>query len=195
MKEEKQNIGAVSQKSKYKIHYGKLGALILGVVLVISLLVFGGYWLVSKIGGGERQVYDALVQLKDEKNKDPEEDAKNSAKAGDVILVRETGKEWSNTEKISYLILKIELNEEQANKIVQAKSKKLSKKEAIKEGIISKEAIKEMDREELKMVLKKDVLFREYRIKIEELEFDPMKVRNAQPFPDEVFDWGIVERK
>jgi hypothetical protein len=58
------------------------------------------------------------------------------------------------------------LNEKQAGKILQAKTKK----------------------DEI-------LLFREYRVKIEEMGFDVMDVRNKQPFREEVFDWGIVKRK
>ncbi len=181
------------KKRKYKIDYRNLSFLIGGLILLIGI-IGGGIWF-FKSKKGEVKVYDALVMLKDQKSANSEEDAKNSAKKGDVILIRETGQEWSKTEKISYLILKIKLNEKQAQKIVQAKTKKLSKDEAKEKGLVDDERLKTMEKEELEQTLKEDILFREYRVKIEKLEFDPMKVRNEQPFEDEEFGWSLVEKK
>jgi hypothetical protein len=183
-------------KSRYQINWKKLGTLIGGVVLIIALLA-GIWWL---IWGRDKQddpvaVYDVAVMLKDQTNSDPEEDARTSLKAGDVVLARETGREWSDTEKISYLILKMKLKQSQAMKLVEPEYVELSEKEAIEEGLIDKERMGEMEKVELEEFLKKDVRARMYRIKIEDLEFDPMQVRNAQPFPDQEFDWKIVEKK
>lgn len=183
-----------SKKTKYKIDYKKLGFLIGSIVLVAGLIFFGVWFFRSR--GGEVKVYDAVVQLRDRVNKsDPEEDARSSAKKGDVILVRETGKEWSETEMASYLILKIKLNEDQVQKIVQPRTRELSKDEAKKKGVVNDEMLKGVRKEELEYMLTEDVLFREYRVEIEELDFDPMKVREAQPFPDKEFSWRIVEKK
>lgn len=181
------------KRRKYKIDYKRLGVLIGGVILVIGI-IGGGIWF-FKNRGGEVKVYEALVQLKDQTSSDAEEDAKNSAKAGDVILVREAGQEWSKTEKISYLILKMKLNEEQAQQLVQPKTKKISEEEALEKGIVNEEMLKEMPKEEKEQMLVENVLFREYRVKIEELEFDFMKVREKQPFEEEVFGWEVVQKK
>ncbi len=187
---------AIKKKKKYKIDYKKLVILAGGAILLIGI-VGGGIWFFKKQAEkkGEVKIYDVLVQLKDQKSSNLEEDAQNSAKAGDVILVRETGGEWSKTERISYLILKMKLDEKQAQKIVQPKTEKLSKDEALEKGVVQEEQLKDMEKEELKMMLVETVLFREYRVKIEELEFDLMKVREKQPFEEEEFGWEIVEKK
>ncbi|MBT3356537.1 hypothetical protein HN399_04290 [bacterium] len=182
------------KRVKYKIDYKKLGLLFGGLLLMIAL-VYGGIWFFRSRDGGEIKVYDAVIQLRDRTNSDPEEDARNSAKKGDVILVRETGKEWSTTEKVSYLIIKMKLSEKEAQKIVQPKTKKLSKDEAKEKGVVNDEMLKEMEKEELNQALTQAVIFREYRVKIEDMDFDLMKVREAQPFPDKEFDWEIVEKK
>lgn len=181
------------KKKKYKINYKRLGILLGGVVLIIGLII-GGIWF-FKDRGGEVKVYEALIQLKDQTSSNEQEDAKSSAKAGDVLLVREAGQEWSNTEKISYLIIKMRLNQEQAQDLTKSKTKKLSKKEALEKGIINEEMLKEMPKEEQEQMLTENVLFREYRVKIEELDFDFMKVREKQPFENQEFGWEIVEKK
>ena len=182
-------------KTKYKIDYKKFGTLLSGIVLLVAI-IFGGIWFFGRDKKDDPiKVYDVAVQLKDQKNSDPEEDAKNSLKAGDAALVRETGREWSNTEKISYLIIKMKIRQSQAQKLMESETKKLSEKEAIERGLADEERMKEMTKEERKEALKEVVRLRKYRIKIEELDFDPMRVREAQPFPNQEFGWKIVERK
>ena len=182
------------KKKKYKINYKRLSLLVGGVALLIGLIVGIVFW--SRPSDGEKKVYDVLVQLRDQKNSDPIEDAKSSAKKGDVVSLRVTGSEWSKTEKISYLILKMELTEEEAQKIVQSETKKLKEKEALEKGIANEEMLKNMPREEKANFLVEDVLFREYRINFEKLpEFDEKEVRNGQPFEEKIFGWEIVEKK
>ncbi|GEM_PF-1197497 len=181
------------KKVKYRIDYKKLGFLFGGLILIVGVV-----WSIFHFwgsGGGEEKVYDVAVQLRDQTNSDLNEDARSSAKKGDVIVLRETGREWSTTENASYLIIKMKLNEKQASKLTQPKTKKLSKDEGKKKGLIDDEILKNIDDENLEQILREDVLFREYRIEIEKMDFDVMKVREAQPFPDKEFDWGIVEKK
>lgn len=185
---------AKKRKVKYKIDWKKLGLLV-GALVVVVGVIGGGVWFFKNKFGGEKKIYDVAIQLRDQKNSDPKEDLRSSLKAGDVILARETGREWSTTERISYLIIKMKLNEDQLQKIVKPKTEELSKKEGIKKGILTEESAKEMEREELKQVLTETVVAREYRVKIEDMGFDIMKVREAQPFPDEEFTWKIVEKK
>lgn len=184
------------KKEQYKISYKKLGFRVGGMILVIGL-VWGGIGFFKKRAEiqGETKVYEVLIQLQDQVNPDPEEDAKSSAKKGDAILVRETGKVWSKTERISYLILKIKLNEDQAQKIVQAKTRKLSKKEGLEKGLIDNDKLEKFNNQTPKQELTEDILFREYRVKIEELDFDWMKVRERQPFEKEVFEWEMIQKK
>lgn len=183
-----------AKKVKYKIDYKKLSFLG-GFLILIVAIVWGSFYFFKNRDGGEEKIYDVVIQLRDRTNSDPEEDARSSAKKGDVVLIRNAGQEWSTTEKVSYLIIKMKLDEKQSQKIVQSKTKKLSKDEAKEKGLLDDEMLENISKEELEQTLKEDVLFREYRVKIEEMDFDPMKVREAQPFPDEEFGWEIVEKK
>ncbi len=189
-----QENSTVKKKVRYKIDYKKLGFLF-GVIVLLAGIIWGVIHFFSSRDKSEYKIYDAAIQLRDRSNSDPEEDARSSAKKGDVILVRETGREWSDTEKVSYLIIKIKLNEEQAQKIVQSKTKKLSKDEATKKGILNEEMSKEMQKEELEQLLKEDVLFREYRIDVDKLELDLEKIQKEGIIPDEEFTWRNVEKK
>lgn len=191
---QKREIPVTKKRVKYKIDYKKLSLLIGGAVLTGGL-IWGGVYLFRSMNKAEYKIYDAAVQLRDGKNADPEEDAKNSAKRGDVILVREAGREWSDTEKISYLIIKIKLNQEQAQKITQAKTKKLSKKEAINKGVVNDEILENIGKEELEQMLTENVLFREYRINFDKLGLDLEKIQNEGIIPEEEFNWKVVEKK
>lgn len=177
------------------MRYWRLVIFILVVLGLIAGLVWGGLKLFGGKNKSEIKVYDAAIQLRDRTNADPVEDARSSAKKGDVILVRETGREWSDTEKVSYLIIKIKLNSEQAQKIVQTKTKNISKEEAKEKGKISDEMLKDMKKEELKSLLEEDILFREYYVDIDKLGLDLGKVQSEKKIPDEEFDWKIVKKK
>jgi len=195
-------------RPRYQINWKKLRVLI-GAVVLVLMLVAGSWWFFTKRDKGDDpvKVYDVAVVLKDQHNPDPEEDRKESLKAGDVALARETGREWSKTERIGYLIIKMKLKESQMRKLTEPVTEKLSKKEAEKKGLLpdpsSAEATKgkggekknKMSKEELNQLLTQTVQARKYRIKIEDLDFDPAKVRQNQPFPDREFGWEIVESK
>lgn len=186
-------------KSRYRIEWKKL-VLLIGALVLLAAIVFGVWWF---FWGRDKKddpvmVYDVAVMLKDQNQKDPEEDLKSSLKAGDVVLTRETGREWSNTERISYLILKMKLKQSEAAKLTEPETKKLSEKEAKEKGLIPEERgerEEEMEKEELEQRLIQTVRARKYRINIEDMDFDISQVRNGQPFPDKEFGWGIVEKK
>ncbi len=84
MKEKIRTTTEIAKKKKYKIDYKKLGILVGGVILLIGI-IGGGIWffrLKLEEGVDEIKTYDLLVQLKDQKSANLEEDAKNSAKKG-----------------------------------------------------------------------------------------------------------------
>jgi hypothetical protein len=111
----------------------------------------------------------------------------------------------------------MKLKQSQAGKLTEPETEKLSEKEAKERGIlpekykvVSEKQKQEEDekrpaegqeremlfsKQELEQMLEVPVRARRYRIKIEELEFDLAKVREAQPFADQEFGWEIVERK
>ena len=106
---------------KYKPSWIKISLLAAGVTAIAT----GGFFLVKKFWpSGPVLTYEALVAVTDQKNSDPVEDAKSSLKAGDVLVILPEGHSWSDTEKISYLILKINLTEDQAQKLLQPEQRK-----------------------------------------------------------------------
>ena len=127
----------------------------------------------------QQQIYAAAVQIRDQHNSDPEEDARTCLKKGDVLLVLPEDHTWSKTELISSLILKMKMTEEQAAKLTQPIKKESGEK-------------REDGEPEEKEVIK----MRKYRIKIEELNFDIEKLSEGQPFENKMFNWeDIVEEK
>ncbi|MEA2007041.1 MAG: hypothetical protein U9O20_02685, partial [Patescibacteria group bacterium] len=155
------------KKTRWQIDWKKFSSLFGGLVLLLALA--GGIWWFflgrDKTGGDDPvAVYDVAVMLKDQNQKDPEEDFKSSLKAGDVVMTRETSREWSNTERISYLIIKMKLKQSQAQKLTEPVTEKISKKEGIEQGLLDEERMKEMEKEEIEMALTRDVRARKYRI-------------------------------
>ncbi len=172
------------------------------IIPIVILLIIGGFGLYKFLyNKAPKQIYEVAVMVRSQKSSNPEEDKKTSLKAGDVMMVKEVGRKWSRTESVSYLILKMNLTEEEARKIVSPVEKKLSKDEIkkeldqfIKEQDISKEEKKNFE-EELER-RRETVVMRKYRIDMEEFEgFKPIDLIKGQPYQEEVYDWGIVEKK
>lgn len=67
------------------------------------------------------KTYDVMIKIGDNHHRDPEEDARACLKHGDVVLVRPAGHIWSETERNSYLIIQLNLTEEQVRNLTQAK--------------------------------------------------------------------------
>ncbi|KKP70677.1 MAG: hypothetical protein UR69_C0003G0015 [Candidatus Moranbacteria bacterium GW2011_GWE2_35_2-] len=183
------------------------------IIIAVAVLILGalGIW---KFWGGKgdsseentKQVYQAMVAVRDQKNSDPVEDARNSLKAGDVILVKSgENNPWSDTEKASNLILKMELNEEQAQKLVESVTEKLGKDEKKSQLAEYEKSIKEnsgqLDEEEMKRYEEEldgqenVVVLRKYRIDFDEIDFVPEKWSGTQLFDGKIFNWSIVEKK
>ena len=172
-------------RKAYKPSWVKIGLLALGVIAI----GVGGYFLARKIWKpAPKQVYEALVMVTDQKNSDPVEDAKSSLKAGDVLVILPEGHSWSDTEKISYLILKMNLTEDQAQKLLQPEQRKreLSSRKSENRELSSQES-QEME----------TIRARQYRLKIETLGFDLQKFweNSGQPYADKVFDEKLIEKK
>jgi len=161
--------------------------IIIGIALAISIALgattiilenpkkFEGF----KFKESQQQVYAVSVQVRDQHNSDPEEDAQTCLKKGDVLVVLPENHSWSKTELISSLILKIKMTEEQATKLTRPIEKESDKK-----------------REDGELAEKETVKMRKYRIKIEGLNFDVKDLSKGQPFENKVFEWKeIVEEK
>jgi len=168
----------------------KKAAIALGALAVVAV---GAYYGWQYFKPKEYKIYEALIAVRSQANSDPVEDAKNSLKAGDVLLTLPEGHKWSDTEKVSYLILKMRLTAEQAQTLVSPEERKAVEikpvtEEEKKQAAERKKAEGDRDRMET-------VRARRYRIKIEELNINADAIISAQPYPDKVFDWKIVEKK
>lgn len=174
-------------RAGYKISYTKVTILLLAIILIIS----GAVWGVMKIFEGdsvfegEKKKYEVLVSVRDETNPNPEEDKRSSMKKGYVIGVYDEGQKWSDTEKISYLILKMDLTQEQKEKLTRSIEKEVKREKTSEDREEGEE-----DRIETEVIG-----IREYKIDLEEIGFsDPNSLLKGQPFADKVFDWSVVEK-
>jgi len=168
----------------------KKAAIALGALAVLAA---GAYYGWQYFKPKEYKVYEALIAVRSQSNRDPVEDAKNSLKAGDVLLTLPEGHRWSDLERASYLILKMRLTAEQAQTLVSPEEKKavLPKPTTDEEKKQAEERKKaEGNRQQMETVRA-----RRYRIKIEELNINADAIISAQPYPDKIFDWKIVEKK
>jgi hypothetical protein len=172
------------------------------IAAILAIIFIIAFWVkILRDEARAKSIYEVAVVVRDQNNADPAEDARTSLKAGDVLVVQKTGHSWSNTERISYLILKMNLTKEEASKIVQPEERKQDKKELSKEkerlkNIVDKKEKKRMEKEidNRKITVKT----RQYRINLEKYfkGFNPMTLLNqGQPYSDKTFDWRIVEKK
>lgn len=128
-------------------------------------------------------VYEALIMTQDEAPND--KNSPSALRPGDVMVIFPEGHSWSETERISYLMLKLKLEKSDADKLVQPASRRRADVSASRGG---PETI-EGPEEEI-------VQARQYRIKIEKLDFDAKMIwKNGQPYPDKIFDDSLIEKK
>ena len=162
-------------------------------VLVIIGAIYGIYRGIVYFWGGEKKVYQILVTTFDNKLSDPEEDKRSSMKKGYVVGVYPEDHQWSDSEKVSYLILKMKLNEKEVRKITEPIEEEVDIKTLPEEQqrYLNDQKKQNKNTEEMK----KTIAIRKYKIDLEELKFTDMSVLlNGQPYADKVFDWGIVEK-
>ena len=175
-------------------------AAVFGIILVI--LAVGVYFAATKIfKPAPKKVYEVAVVVRSQNNPDPEEDRRTSLKAGDVLVVQDEGHNWSRTERISYLILKMNLTEDQKIKLTAPQEKEIKfrdlpeeEKKRIEE---EKKRAKEEGREYREEPHRETLRARAYRINLKKYfpEFKPTDLLSGQPYLDKVYDWGIVEKK
>lgn len=173
------------------LRYWRLIVFILVIVAVAGGTIWGVIYFFSK-DNGETKNYQVLVSVRDEKSSNPDEDRKSSMKMGYVIGVYPEGHEWSITEKTSYLILKMKLNEKEVQKITQAVEEDVDIKTLPQE---QQDNIKEQKKSGDYQEMKETIAVRKYKINLEKIGFsDPNSLLNGQPFGDKTFDWGIVTK-
>ena len=101
--------------------------------------------------------------------------------------------QWSDSEKVSYLILKMNLNEKEVGKITESVKEEIDIKTLPEE---QQKFIKEQKKEERNPEdMQRTVSIRKYKIDLEKIGFSDMSVLlNGQPFDGQVFGWEIVEK-
>ena len=156
------------------------------IIVLLAILVFLGVRLFNRDMGKEElpetpAVYEAITMITDETSGEAEGGKDNSLKKGDVIAVFPEGHPWSETEETSYLILKLRLKKEEADKLLESVTRELEGGEEEREFGSRQEIIQA----------------RKYRLKIESLGFDLQKFweNPVQPYFDQVFDSSLIEEK
>ena len=174
---------------------------IIFIAIAVILIIIGGFFIGKKTFKPEpKRIYEIAVMARSQSNPNLEEDSKSSLKAGDVLVVQKDGHNWSTTEKASYLILKMNLTKKQAAKLIMPDEKEIKfkdlseeKQERVKED---KKRVKDADEEYMEKQRMEIITARKYCIDMGEFEgFEANDLLNGQPFLDEVFDWGIVNKK
>lgn len=162
------------------------------IIVVVSGLFFSFYLINKKFYlnvGAEEKIYSVAVIVSADGS-----DPKTNHQPGDVIVVQEENYQWSDIDKKAYLILKMRLTGDQANKLVIPKEKE------IEENTLSEEVRKQRqegrDREENVAPAKEYISLREYRIKMNKFKKVTLeKLQKEQPYPDKIFNWSIVEAR
>jgi hypothetical protein len=113
------------------------------------------------------------------------EDARSSLKKGDVIVYFPEGHAWSGTERISYLIVKLKLRPDEAKKLTEAETKKITPPAPPSPSSADATAGKRME----------TVRARKYRLDLPDFDVQKFWGDHAQPFEGKVFDGGAIDKK
>lgn len=182
-----------------------IGWALLGIFCVLVL-----WGLYAAIWGAPKQVYSVAVMVRSQQIRgDKVEDRKNSLKTGDVMNIKAADHNWSKVERVSYLILKMELTEKQKERLMAPEEREIKFKELSEEEQQrieeEKQRAKDNDEEYYEEQRTETLRKRAYAIDFDYLrkkyrEFEDFKAIDllniGQPFgEDMVFDWGIVEKK
>lgn len=169
------------------------------MILVALGLIIGGvliYFFISK--SDSKKIYEVAIMVRDQNSSNSDEDERSSMKIGDVLVVKPDGQEWSQIEKVSYLILKMKLTDNQAQKLIQPETREIKKPEPSQEELsgLSDEQKKEFT-ESRKEPDYETIRPRAYRIKMDKFkDFKAIDLLNVgQPYLGKVYGWGIVGEK
>lgn len=183
----------------FKKYLTKKNLIIGGIVL--SVLVVGIILRTTVFKPAPKSLYQVAIMVRSQHNKDPKEDRKNSLKAGDVLVVQPVDHKWSATEKVSYLMLRMNLSKEQKEKLISPDARILKEKdlpEAERKMIEEeKKRAEESGREYRSEVRSVTERARLYKIDLAKINFsDPLVLLNVgQPYLEKTFDWSIVDKK
>ncbi len=137
-----------------------------------------------------RTLYQVAIVLNGQQLSDPAEDMRSSLKAGDVLLIQRGEHRWSSIEKASYLMLKMELSEEEKQKLLKSNTRFLTDDE-VNTRVPSSSDMTDEQRQELFDQYKNqpEVLrLRAYQINIEKVD------RSAEGL-EKIYNWKIVKEK
>ena len=167
---------------------------------ILAILALGWYLYPNFIKPKPKAIYEVAVMVRSQTNPDKSEDLRTSLKSGDVLVVQNEGHKWSKTEQVSYLILKMELTEEQKAKLLAPNEKEIDFKDLSEEEQQrikdEEQRAKDEGRDYEPEPRRETLRARAYRIDLEELEFSkPADLIKGQPFADQIFGWEIVEKK
>ncbi len=162
------------------------------VAVLSAIVIVGGWFLATRVLKPKpKQLYDVAVMVRSQHNPNKTEDLRSSLKYGDVLMVQAADHKWSTTEKVSYLILKMKLTEEQVAKLTGPEEREIKLKELSDE---ERSRIEEEGREDEPRM--ETLRARAYQIDMSEFEgFEPLDLLKGQPYKDKVFGWRIVEKK
>jgi hypothetical protein len=154
-------------------------------VAVIAVIVGGifGWKKYKNYKAGKEEtasVYEALVMVADQTASNPDEDKKSSLKRGDVIAIFPEGHTWSDTERTSYLIVKVKTTQENANKLLEPVTKEVKREK--KEG--EQDMGPEME----------TVRPRKYYLDVSVPSVNDLMLK-GQPYKDKVFGEGVIEER
>ncbi len=157
------------------------------LVAIVILLIIGAIWSIIKFKDrnnpeNQSQVYEALVNVVDQKTGDPVEDARSSLKKGDVIAYFPAGHSWSDTEKNSYLIVKLKLKEEDAAKLMSAETREI------------KDAKKDPNGKDMRPQTE-TIRARMYFLNLPDFDVQKFWETQQQPFGDKIFSASIIDKK
>jgi predicted RNA binding protein with dsRBD fold (UPF0201 family) len=116
-------------------------------------------------------------------------------------MVKKVGHEWSRTEFVSNLILKMSLTEKQAAKLTMPIERSMTEHEIETELSHYHQGSREMSEEELTRIREElerrriALSARQYRIKMQKFpDFKSNMLINGQPYDGIVYDWKLVEK-
>jgi len=133
-------------------------------------------------------VFEALVMVTDQTASNPEEDARSSLKRGDVIAIFPEGHPWSDTEKTSYLIVKIKTTQENAQKLLMPVTKEVKTPSAPTNAGAS------LPSKEGEGISMETVRVRKYHLSVSVPTVNDLMTK-GQPYKDKVFGEGVIEER
>lgn len=165
------------------------------IIVVLAGLIWGGVFLKNKYAKQEpKSVYSVAVVVRNN----------GDLQYGDILLYKEgADRPWSKSERDTYLILKMELSSEEAQKLTERVEREMTNEEKDQELERFKQDRENISEEELKNFREDlenrriEVASRKYRIDMENefKNFNVKQLYTGQPYSDQMFTWKIVEKK